>query len=69
MFFATGLPGWQRAAADANPAATVQSQDLTVEEELQMLQTQADAAAATLDHIRQQINQIAAKSDAPAAGQ
>jgi hypothetical protein len=61
MFYATGLTGWQRAAMGVaeTPAATQPPQDDSLQQELQMLKTQAEATAATLDQIRQRIEEIA----------
>jgi hypothetical protein len=68
MFYATGLTGWQRAAMGvpgglagfaAGPPA------MSAEQELQMLRQQADAAAATLESVRQRIDEIAAARARP----
>ncbi len=68
MFYATGLTGWQRAAAnapdlppDATPSQEVPP-EVPPEEELQALKAQADAAAATLERIRQRIDELAPKT-------
>ena len=67
MFHATGLTGWQRAAAkvpeDVTTAASPESPPPT---ELQMLHAQVEAATATLDQIRQRLGELAAK-ETPAA--
>jgi len=63
MFYATGLTGWQRAAmAAAEPPAAAQppQYDDSLQEELLSLKRQAEATAATLDQLRQRIDQIAA---------
>ena len=65
-FYATGLTGWQRAAAGwagwGQPAPYPQP---TAASELERLQHQADFLQQTLDSIRQQITQLTAK-EAPA---
>lgn len=61
MFYATGLTGWQRAAMDAAepPAATQPQPAEAVQQELEVLKTQAAAVAAALDQIRRRIEEIA----------
>jgi len=61
-FYATGLTGWQRAAmaVPEPPAATDPPQGDSLQQELQMLRTQAEATAATLDQLRQRIEELAA---------
>ena len=64
MFHATGLTGWQRAAADVTDgAATVASP----QPELPILQTQVEAVAATLDQIRERLDELAAEEAPPAS--
>jgi hypothetical protein len=68
MLHATGLTGWQRATATEPVVATPPPEpttppatpNLTVEQELASLQAQANQAVATLDQIRQRIDEIAA---------
>jgi hypothetical protein len=71
MFHATGLTGWERAAMgmpDASAAANP-PQAASPQEELAALKAQAEAAAAALDHVRQRIDKIAAKTNTPTSGQ
>ena len=65
MFHATGLTGRQRAELGVPDvsAATQPPQEFSPEDELRTLKAQADAAATTLEHIRQRIDEIAAKTD------
>jgi hypothetical protein len=68
MFHATGLTGWERAAADVpDDTATVASPDSPPQSELQMLQTQVETAAATLHQIRQRLDELAAEKAPPAS--
>ena len=62
MYQATGLTGWQREmAAEAAPAVPPSEPvETTVEQDLAALQVQAAATAASLDEIRQRIDEIAA---------
>jgi hypothetical protein len=62
MFHATGLTGWQRAAAAAQTPPSPA-------EEVEMLKAQAEAAAATLEQVRQRIDTLTAKTDAPVSDQ
>lgn len=64
MFHATGLTGWQRAAAAAQTP-----QSLSPAGEFEMLKAQAEAAAATLEQVRQRIDALTAKTDAPVSDQ
>lgn len=68
MFHATGLTGWERAAAEV-PADTVaaKSSDSSPQSELHVLQTQVEAAAATLDQIRQRLDALAVDEAPPAS--
>ncbi len=70
MFHATGLTGWQRAAA-AEPAPTppATATEVTEEQELKMLKAQANVAATTLDQIRQRIDEIAAAKSRDSTGE
>lgn len=63
QFYATGLTGVQRSAAQANvpPAQAVEPQV----DELAALQAQADQAAATLQQIQQRIDQLSAQREVP----
>ena len=70
-FYATGLTGWQRAGAgvpNVQPAPQP-AQEPSPEQELQTLKAEAEAAAASLEHIRQRIDELAGKASAPTAGQ
>jgi len=65
QFYATGLTGWQRAAGEVpetlahdKPPPTDLRQD-----ELEQLRTQAEEAAATLQQLRQRIDQLTASHD------
>lgn len=63
MFHATGLTGWQRAAMGFpfwGGGQPVPPPAVSKEAELQMLRAQADAAAATLDQLRQRIDELTA---------
>jgi hypothetical protein len=65
-FYATGLTGWQRAAA----MSTAQPpQAGSPAAELEMLKAQAEAAAATLDQVRRRIDELTAKTDRSASDQ
>jgi len=60
MFYATGLTGWQRAAAAVAPQdpAVAPPQPTSDEQELELLKRQAEAAATTLEEVRRRINEI-----------
>jgi hypothetical protein len=62
-----GRRGWRRGAANVpEAAAAAASQDAPPQSELQMLQTQVEAASATLNQIRQRLDELAAEQ-APTA--
>jgi len=69
MFHATGLTRWQRAAANAPQGADAVQPPVAESpaEELEMLKAQAEAAAATLDQVRQRIDELTTKIDSPAS--
>ena len=59
MFYATGLTGWQRAAAMAPQDAPVAAPPpMSREQEIELLKQQAEAAAATLEEVRRRINDL-----------
>ena len=60
LFHATGITGWQRAAAgeDGPAAGQTAGDDLTAQEELELLCQQADSVTETLEQIRRRIDQI-----------
>jgi hypothetical protein len=69
MFYATGLTGWQRAAAaapvaPAAPVATPPSPAMPQDEELARLKQQAEDAAAILDSILQRVDELQNKAQA-----
>lgn len=63
MYHATGLTGWQRAAA-AVPNTAPPSSSPSKEDELELLKQQADSAAAALDAIRKRIDELQVKAQA-----
>lgn len=65
MFYATGLPGWMRAAGGgmAGAAGAAGSAPaLTPEQEIHTLKQQAEQAANVLESIRQRISELEAKA-------
>ena len=62
MFYATGLTGWQRAAAaQAGPATAGNTQ----EDELASLRAQANQVAATLEQVQRRIDELTAAMPEP----
>jgi hypothetical protein len=68
MFYATGLTGWQRAGVGV-PNVQPPAQEPSTDKELQSLKAEAEAAAATLERIRQRIDELGGNANAPTAGQ
>jgi hypothetical protein len=71
MYYATGLPGWQRfaPAVGVPPVANLTPSGMTAQEEIQMLRSQADAAAATLDQLRRRIDELTTSAAEAPVGQ
>ena len=74
-FYATGVPGWQRAGwgwpafgfgwrAGGPAAPTVVGPTMAPEKELDMLRQQAEGFAGALEEIRQRINELEARGEA-----
>jgi len=65
MFFATGMTGWQRAAAGTPqaampPQAAVPPQEVSREQELALLRQQAESNAAALEQLCKRIDELQA---------
>jgi hypothetical protein len=68
-YYATGLPGWARAAygypawgGPANPYQPFPAQSITAEQELQGLKQQAEYFEGALEEIKKRIEQLEAES-------
>ena len=70
-FYATGLTGWQRAAAPwpawglAGPYAPPVPAAPGQEQEIEMLRQQAEYLSGALDEVRRRIDELESKSEAP----
>lgn len=64
MFYATGLPGWARVGVGVAGAALAAGafRFMTREQELDVLQQEADQAAGVLESIRQRISELEGKT-------
>ncbi len=71
MYYATGLRGWQRfaPAVGVPPVANVMPPGMTAQEEIQVLKSQADVTAATLEQLRRRIDELTASAAEAPAGQ
>ena len=58
-FYATDLPGWQRATLDYSPSAP----GLTKEQELQSLKAQADYFQNALDEIQKRLEELESQEE------
>lgn len=69
QFYATGLTGWQRAAREVAepPAQNNPPQDALLYDALERLHTCVDEATATLQQLRQRIDELTASQDSTPA--